>query len=95
MKIEIEPQDIERIAEKVIEKLLPMIQINDPPDKIMGADELSQFIGKSKDQIYQWVNQSQHGLSDFPYLKAGRSLKFSQNEIVQWMKKNGKPMKSN
>jgi predicted DNA-binding transcriptional regulator AlpA len=78
----------------VIEKLLPMIQVNDLPDKIMGADELSQFIGKSKDQIYQWVNQSQHGLSDFPYLKAGRSLRFSQNAILQWMKSNGKTLKN-
>jgi predicted DNA-binding transcriptional regulator AlpA len=91
MKSELEPQDIERIAEKVVEKLLPIIQVQQP-DRLLNINELSDMLGKSKDQIYQWVNQSQYGLSDFPYMKAGRSLRFSEKDILQWMKRRGKPL---
>ena len=89
--MELETQDIEQIAEKVMEKLLPILQ-DQQPDKILTIDELSLMIGKSKEQIYQWVNKSQHGISNFPYMKAGRSLRFSQKKIVQWMKSRGKPL---
>ncbi|HPL62885.1 MAG TPA: helix-turn-helix domain-containing protein [Syntrophales bacterium] len=92
MRTEFENDDIDRIAEKVMEKLLPLLQGQEGPDKIISAEELGQLIGKSKEQIYQWVNQSQHGFSDFPYMKAGKSLRFSQKEIVQWMRKRGKPL---
>ena len=38
MRTELENQDIERIANKVIEKLLPIIQVQ-PPDNILVADK--------------------------------------------------------
>ena len=91
MTIQISGALTDVIADKVIERLLPIINAKEP-DKIMSIDELSKFIGKLKDQIYQWVNQSQHDLSAFPYLKAGQSLRFSRKDIVQWMKSNGKPL---
>ncbi len=38
MRTDLESQDIERIANKVIEKLLPIIQVQQP-DRILVADE--------------------------------------------------------
>jgi hypothetical protein len=39
MKTELEPQDIERIAAKVIEKLLPIIRVQQSSHQIRIADE--------------------------------------------------------
>ena len=92
MKAELElPQElVEQIAERVLQKMLPVLQEWHEPDQYLNIDEVSAMLGKSKAQIYQWVNQAQHnashGLSDFPYEKAGRSLRFSKKDIQKWMK---------
>jgi hypothetical protein len=31
------------------------------------------------------VNNAQHGLGDFPFLKAGRLLRFSKNALIKWI----------
>jgi len=88
MKAELElPQElVEQIAERVLQKMLPVLQEWHEPDQYLNIDEVSAMLGKSKAQIYQWVNQAQHGLSAFPYEKAGRSLRFSKKDIQKWMK---------
>lgn len=91
MRTEFETNDVERVVAMVIEKLLPLIQVQQP-DKILTVVELSIMLSKSKEQIYQWVNQSHHGLSDFPYMKAGKSLRFFQSDIIEWMKTRGKAL---
>jgi len=93
MKAEINiPQElVDQIADRVLEKMLPVLEAWHEPDQYLNVDELSVMLGKSKAQIYQWVNSASHGLSDFPYQKAGRSLRFSKKEIKEWLKssKNG------
>ncbi|MDP2755633.1 MAG: helix-turn-helix domain-containing protein [Nitrospirota bacterium] len=56
----------------------------------MTIDETAKFLKTSKGQIYQWVNNSQHGLGTFPYQKAGKLLRFPKTEILKWMKSNTK-----
>jgi len=82
---------VDQIAERVLEKMLPVLEAWHEPDQYLNIDEVSAMLGKSKGQIYQWVNNASHGLSDFPYQKAGRSLRFSKKAIQTWMKgrKNG------
>jgi predicted DNA-binding transcriptional regulator AlpA len=46
------------------------------------------MIGKSNNQIYQWVHLASHGLGTFPFMKAGRSLRFSRAAVLKWMKGN-------
>jgi excisionase family DNA binding protein len=58
------------------------------PDQLLNVDEVATMLGKSKAQIYQWVNSASHGLSNFPYQKAGRSLRFSKKDIQKWLKSN-------
>lgn len=89
MKIELETQDIEAIAQRVVELLKPVIAGNGGKDAegdvILSIEQASMLLGKSKEQIYQWVNLSKHGLKDFPYMKAGKSLRFSKNKLLEWM----------
>lgn len=85
------PQEIvDLIADRVVQKMLPILETFHAPDHYMNVDELSELIGKSKGQIYQWVDRASHGLSDFPYNKAGRSLRFSRKEIDHWLRKRQK-----
>jgi predicted DNA-binding transcriptional regulator AlpA len=83
------PQElVDRIADRVLEKMIPVLEAWHEPDQYLNVDELSAMLEKSKAQIYQWVNSASHGLSNFPYQKAGRSLRFSKKEIKDWMKSN-------
>lgn len=83
------PQElVDQIADRVLEKMIPVLEAWHEPDQYLNVDELSAMLEKSKAQIYQWVNSASHGLSNFPYQKAGRSLRFSKKEIKDWMKSN-------
>ena len=91
MKTTLEQEDIQAIAEKMVALLLPLLNKNqEQKDSILNVDEVSGLLGKNKGQIYQWVSDSSHGLNDFPFLKAGKSLRFSKTAVIQWMQKNGK-----
>ncbi len=88
---------VEVIADKVVAKLLPLLSDNGKQEDntLMTVDEVAQFLnlykkdGKiNREQIYQWVNNSQHGLGSFPYHKVGKLLRFSKAEILEWMKSN-------
>lgn len=86
MKTELETHDIEAIAVKVSEYLKPLLACSQQlPDELLTIDEVAKFLKTSKNQIYQWVNQSQHGLGNFPYFKAGKLLRFSKNAILKWL----------
>ena len=87
MNFELEAKDIEAIAGRVIERLLPVIRELQQPDRLMDIEEAASLLGKSKGQLYQWVNLASHGLSDFPFRKAGRALRFSEKAIREWIQK--------
>jgi len=90
MKFELEQQDIETIAGRVAEYLIPLLQNQTKQDDdILDLDAVSLLLGKSRGQVYQWVSDSAHSINDFPYLKAGRSLRFSKKAILKWMSKHG------
>jgi excisionase family DNA binding protein len=89
VKTELEPQDIERIALRVKEFIEPLLaRKHTLSDELLTVGEVATFLKTSKAQIYQWVDQSRHGLGVFPYLKSGRLLRFSKNEIMTWLKNN-------
>ena len=88
MKTQLEPEDIQAIVEAVIEQIKPLISGNGKharEEPLMTIDDAAAFLKTSKDQIYQWVNNAQHGLGNFPYLKAGRLLRFSKNAVLKWL----------
>lgn len=86
------PEIIDQLANKIMERLKPMLSCNEEKgdDAILTIEHASRLLLVSKEQIYQWVNQSRHGLNDFPYMKAGRGLRFSKNKLLQWMEKKAR-----
>jgi excisionase family DNA binding protein len=93
-ELNIPPELAEQIADRILQKMLPILEAWHEPDQYLNVDEVAEMLGKSKAQIYQWVNRAGHGLSDFPYQKAGRSLRFSKKEIKNWLKSNRKPLEN-
>jgi len=86
LKSTLEPEDIQAIAAAVTEMLKPILSGNGKhDDTLMTIDETANFLKTSKAQIYQWVNNSQHGLGNFPYYKAGKLLRFSKKTILKWL----------
>jgi excisionase family DNA binding protein len=91
MKMVLEQQDIDGIAQKVFDLMLPLLnQRQEQNDSILSIDEASILLGKSKGQVYQWVSDSRHGLNTLPYLKAGKTLRFSKQALIKWMTDNAK-----
>ena len=92
MKVQFEPEDIEAIARGVAEHLKTLIsgqgKNREPQDEVLTVEQAATLLKTSKAQIYQWVNNSQHGLGTFPYLKAGRLLRFSRREVLQWLRES-------
>jgi len=92
-KLTLPPELVEQIADKVIERLIPYLEDKEQ-DEILSVNQVAVLLGKTKGSVYQLVNDSSHGLSDFPYQKAGRLLRFSKRDVLNWMKKNSKPLES-
>jgi excisionase family DNA binding protein len=91
--VQLDSEDVTVIASAIMEKLKPLLPRNlnrEAEDALMTIEETAKFLRTSKGQIYQWVNNSQHGLGTFPYHKAGKLLRFSKTEILKWMKTNSK-----
>ena len=89
MKVQFEPEDIEAIARSVAGYVKALIsdqgKNREPQDEVLTIEQVATLLKTSKAQIYQWVNNSQHGIGTFPYLKAGRLLRFSRREVLQWL----------
>lgn len=78
----------DRVAEKLFAKLKPYLEAKPKHDELLTVSQVAELLGKSKEQVYQWVNDSKHALGTFPYKKAGRSLRFSKNEVMGWLNDN-------
>ena len=89
-ELSLSPELVNEIADKVIEKLLPLLDNGKgtDEDEIFNINHASAFLQTSKGQIYQWVSNSKHGLGNFPYQKAGKQLRFSKKELIEWMNTN-------
>ena len=87
MKTELEPEDIEAIAQRVVELLRPLLSSNgkNEDDELLDVEQASKVLGTSKEQIYQWVSNAKYGLKPFPYLKSGKRLRFSKKNLMKWM----------
>lgn len=96
MNIKLEPEDLQVLAEKIVELIKPHLFLKEDQraDELIDIASAAAILGTSKNQIYQWVHNSKHGLGDFPYDKAGKALRFSKGAILRWTKKNGKALET-
>jgi excisionase family DNA binding protein len=98
MKIEFDPQDIEAIAQKVAELVKPFLlsasrmRSEGGQEEFLSPAEAAALLKTTKAQIYQWANNAQHGLGDFPFLKAGRLLRFRRSDLIDWLEKSTKSL---
>ena len=87
MKIELETADIERIVEKVFEKVIEHItpllkqtpKSND--NELLTVDEVASHLKKKPQSIYDKVY-----VKSIPFLKIGNHLRFKKKHIDIWIR---------
>lgn len=82
MKIELEPQDIEAIVDKVIERLKPLLSGNGKQDAdvIFTPDTLAEYLQVDTSWVYKQVS-----LKTIPYFKSGKYTRFKKSVIDKWI----------
>jgi excisionase family DNA binding protein len=95
MKVEMEPQEIDSIAYKIVELLKPLLfssrdekrdeitrEKNSPTavEGFMGVEELTEYFTMSRSWIYNSVFSGK-----LPYFHVGRRLRFKRSDIDEWM----------
>lgn len=93
MKTELEPQDIEAIALKVVERLKPLIAGNgkhETEDTVFNKDGLSEYLKVSQSTINKLICNKQ-----IPYFKiqTGQSggVRFYKRNIDTWIQRHTIP----
>ncbi len=83
MKFEIEPQDIEAIAQRVLDLLKPVLRglpKDSEQDVIFDVKGLADYLHVDSSWVYK-----QMSLRSIPFFKAGRYCRFRKKEIDKWM----------
>ena len=88
MEINFSEKDIAMIAERVAAHLLPLLKgrSSNDADIILNVAEACQLLKISRESLYQLVDNAKYGKNSFPYLKCGRRLRFSKNDLIAWLK---------
>ena len=76
---------IKVLAEQITANIKNELQIQPPQkvtpeDEFFNIDELSKLIGLTKPTIYGHVHRN-----TIPFIKKGRMLRFSKNDILNWL----------
>lgn len=83
MKTELELQDIEAIAQRIIELLKPMLSGNskgEAEDTIFDVKDLAGYLRVSP----KWIYERTH-LKEIPHIKIGGQLRFRKRDIDKWL----------
>ncbi len=82
MKIELEVSDIERIAERVVKQITPLLSHNSKSNdnELMTVEELADYLKVKKSTIYDKVHNR-----TIPFLKNGNLLLFRRKHIDLWL----------
>lgn len=82
MKTELEPQDIEAIAQRLLELLKPMLSENGKgeDDVILDVQSLAEYLRVTP----KWIYERTH-LKEIPHIKIGGQLRFRKRDIDKWL----------
>jgi excisionase family DNA binding protein len=85
MKTELEPQDIQAIAEKVLDLLKPYLTIKEKSqnDLILDVKSLCEYLKVDESWVYKQVS-----LRSIPFFKAGKYTRFRRSAIDRWIDRN-------
>jgi excisionase family DNA binding protein len=92
MRTELENQDIEAIAHRVVELLKPIIIANDKcaDDSILDVKALSAYFKVDENWIYQKTRKH-----EIPFIKKGKRCLFRKSAIDAWLNQDAvKPLPS-
>ncbi len=86
MKIELETGDIERIVEKVVDRLTPLLNNPSNPkyDELMDVQGLADYLKVKK----QWIYEKTH-LGLIPYYKVGKYPRYRKSKVDEWLREKG------
>ena len=81
MKIELEAGDIDKIAEKVVEQIAPLLKHNSNSNKneLLTVDELADYLKVKASWVYEKVHTRQ-----IPFRKVGKFPRFPKKHIDVW-----------
>jgi excisionase family DNA binding protein len=89
MKTEFEPSEIEEIAQKVAEIILPRLHQNAEVvgNTIFDVEGLADYLKVGKQWVYEKVHRN-----DIPHFKMGKYPRFRKSDIDRWLdtKRRGK-----
>lgn len=82
MRIEFEPQDIDFIAQRVVDLLKPVLAAKKKKadDMIFDVKGLAEYLKVSS----HWIYERTH-LKQIPHIKVGGFLRFSKRDIDKWL----------
>lgn len=82
MKAELEPQDIEAIAQRVVELLKPMLTGigKHEDDVIFDVQGLAEYLKVDTSWVYKKVS-----LKEIPHFHAGKYPRFKKSAIDKWI----------
>ena len=86
MLIELDDRDIERLANKVIELLKPLLKVSPQKDDheiILDVDGLASYLKVTKSWVYERTD-----LNEIPYYKVGKFPRFRKKDIDRWLERS-------
>lgn len=86
MRTEIDPQDIEAIASRVVEILRPLLSTEKTEDVIYDVKGLCSYLNVSE----KWVYERTH-YKEIPHLKVNGLLRFRKRDIDKWLNSHNVP----
>jgi len=85
-KINLEPEDIEAIAIKLVSIFEDLIKKEiqwNQPSELMDVRSLASFLGVEPSWVYKQVRQS-----GIPFFKVGKYTRFRRSDIERWIERN-------
>ncbi|RYU93751.1 helix-turn-helix domain-containing protein [Emticicia agri] len=81
------PEELEKLIQEAIKKISATftpqpIQVENKP---MTIEEASKFLQIPKNTLYKYTHER-----SIPFRKIGRSLRFNQKDLVEWLEENRK-----
>ncbi len=61
-----------------------LMEIDVMSDRWLSVEEISEYLGVSKDTVYAWINKR-----NMPAHRIGRLWKFKTDEIDEWVRSGG------
>ena len=84
MHIEFEPEDIEKISNRVAEIVLDRLKKNGN-SSLLDSDGLAEFLSVPKSWVYEKTRDKGNG--SIPRVMGGKYVRFNIHDVLEWLKR--------